>query len=456
MSKIVEVPGMGNVEFPDEMDDGQITQAINTSLKAKLKGAQPPQAPAGLTSPHMTSWSGGPESAKREGWGLLAAPLSLGAGQVASKTIPQIPKIARLGGEMVGSVGTKGLEAGTEGRLPTKEETGWAASYPMLGRIVSGAIGLAGKGLGHVLPGRQYAMQEDAVKRMRNVPNMVQGEESQPLFNQFNQSVARQGAVNVPTPNLNQKVLGAKGELADLVASLRAQKLDRLADDLEALMSTTGTVPIDVLKKNLSKIGVLTQKGQQAGVEAGIIKQLYKGGKLDIEALAGSGNTQAQLLNRGTEAYKREQVRKRLGDITEANVRNREGFEYTTPDTVLNVLKKPKVAERILDMITPQERSAIMKELQELAKVPSLPQQNTWWSWARRAPGAIVGGAAGTPGGLPGTVVGGLAGAEFLDAVEWVMKTPSGRNAVRRLLSNQMGSGPLSGAVGAAVGHTVD
>lgn len=47
MSKIVQVPGMGNVEFPDEMDDGAIADAIRANMPDEQNTTEEPQATSG-------------------------------------------------------------------------------------------------------------------------------------------------------------------------------------------------------------------------------------------------------------------------------------------------------------------------------------------------------------------------------------------------------------------------
>jgi hypothetical protein len=46
MTKIVEVPGMGNVEFPDEMDDNQISDAIHSQMAQQTSQQEPSPSPA--------------------------------------------------------------------------------------------------------------------------------------------------------------------------------------------------------------------------------------------------------------------------------------------------------------------------------------------------------------------------------------------------------------------------
>jgi hypothetical protein len=47
------------------------------------------------------------------------------------------------------------------------------------------------------------------------------------------------------------------------------------------------------------------------------------------------------------------------------------------------------------------------------------------------------------------------AGAEAVDAIRLIMKTNTGRQVVKRLLMNQLGSGPLVGPAAAAIGQRV-
>jgi len=51
MSKIVEVPGMGNVEFPDDMDDGAIADAIKANMPAPQTAPQDNSMNPGMAIP---------------------------------------------------------------------------------------------------------------------------------------------------------------------------------------------------------------------------------------------------------------------------------------------------------------------------------------------------------------------------------------------------------------------
>jgi hypothetical protein len=479
--------------FPDGTDDTVINNAVQKEVErrdARDKGAVKERQPAGLTSPHMTSWAGGPESAKREGAMLASGAATMGGGQLASRLLPQLPRVAPVLGEMLGSLTAKGAETGLEGRLPTAGEASVAMALPAVGRGVVQGIGKIGEGIGHILPGRQYAMQEQAVQRLRDVPNLVKGEPSKPIYNELDALQATKGASKIPMPQTKATAIGAQGELSDFLQTLRDNKLNTLADQLESLIVHTKTtiptdprlaasatlrpdravlppggpvqrtisdanIPLDVVQKNTSKVGQLTQAAGRTGTDRGTINKLFGSMKDDVQAAADAGDLQAQMLVRATAARKAEGVRERLGQIFEANVRNKGAFETVTGDTILNVLKKPKVAQRTLEMIPVPERAAIMKELQEIAKVPGLPNPNSSWSWANRALGGVAGASIGFPAGVSGAIVGGVAGAETLDLMRLIMKTPTGRRTVMRLLENQLGKGPLVGPASAAIGQRV-
>src|SRR5215471_6724957 len=49
MPKVVEVPGLGNVEFPDSMSDQDVSAQIQKTMAAKQQPATPPEKPGALS-----------------------------------------------------------------------------------------------------------------------------------------------------------------------------------------------------------------------------------------------------------------------------------------------------------------------------------------------------------------------------------------------------------------------
>lgn len=160
MAQVIEVPGMGNVEFPDEMSEAEISQAIDTQLAEQKKQSEGPITPEDMV---------------------------VGAGAVAPRVLPAI---ARTAAATPGAV-SGAYNAGKAVVGPTLSG-GFQAGKDVLGTYIknpgAAAADIAASHLGLPPPvastkaqplyegiNKSYQAVQDYLKQMQPKPQPVQG-----------------------------------------------------------------------------------------------------------------------------------------------------------------------------------------------------------------------------------------------------------------------------------------
>lgn len=155
MPKIVEVPGYGNVEFPDTMSDQEISFQVRKSM-----AAQPAQAPA-QEQPGMMAGIGAAVGQGAAdvlgGIGSGVFKTARGLGQLAGVSSPYLDKLATPPDSAAGRAGQM-IEQGAEFLLPgglIRRGAGMLAAAPAAARIAgtAGLEGLAAAGVAGVQSG---------------------------------------------------------------------------------------------------------------------------------------------------------------------------------------------------------------------------------------------------------------------------------------------------------------
>lgn len=255
--KTVEVPGLGLVDFPDTMTEGEIQHKLaeftqrDRGTFGKIVGTV---AEAGMKA--ALPVAGGVAG------GIIGGP----AGVVL--------------GSMVGEGGNQALGV-TE---PSAQDVITAG-------VIPGAMGGIGKGIGAMarrIPGARPILHEMAATRLTAKPGMLApARSSDDLY-----ALVAQQNPPIPAPQLRAAAEALHTTEAGLSKGLANEEISRVAKGLVNLIDQhNGEVPFQVLRAELRRIGDRVGGTKMAGGEThGAYKHLFRTGYDDLEAAAAGGN----------------------------------------------------------------------------------------------------------------------------------------------------------------------
>lgn len=157
MAKIIDVPGMGQVEFPDTMSDDQIVQAIQQNQSVDAKAFVQEQA---KTLPGMLAMGDRPELTfpQYAGKALKEIPIPMATTAAGAVTggLPGAMAGSALGETLNQALGVYGMSTIPEANQPDLERVGFAgaapAIVPAILKTAQGMKSLAGKAVEKLNP----------------------------------------------------------------------------------------------------------------------------------------------------------------------------------------------------------------------------------------------------------------------------------------------------------------
>ncbi len=495
---VIEIPGVGNVEFPDSMSSDEISAAAarvhsqgggsgapDTTYLGTVHANRPEgffetgtaEAVGGLqqiTDPTKTNVRKGIESAVT---GLGASPeVASGIGAVAEA--PDILSNAALGalrifpGALITALGRKagevtqdtathfGAGPNISAGLATAADMGTqlvGAPYA-LGKV--GSLGLrATQGIARNLPGAQITLREMGKDIIEAFPSALKPPISSKVL--YEKVDALNPVVTVPNlPKISKAIAADEEMLAQ--SGLGNARLAKTAGKMTARTSieTPGGVSIpralpfkevNAIRDRIGKrIGELRMKG---GEELGQWKQLYKTLSGDLENAANAGTTEAfNLLKDANKAANREFAIGELDDIFNSTIgRKLEGQEFTSSafakayNKIKDMRRSNELFEKGFQEGSTNKLDNIQKTLDELRKIKINPPPKgvnvgSMVLGRQATIGGSIGALIGTAVGV-GPGVGAAVGAGVGTGVPWgisrIMQTPAASAKLVSLLKKE-------------------
>lgn len=226
-TKIIEVPGVGNVEFPDSMSDKDIGNAIQTNSLKTGAGMEHPTDPTNATArwQKMMQTSRAPDIAR----GVTATLPAAGA--IAGGALASPGVVTTAGGAGLGGMAGKQAELAANRALFGKEETS-----PL---SLRGAVQTAGEGAINAIPTAAMGIAASPITSRLMQPGVVQG-------------VAKDIAQHYAGPRLAEAILPTSEEEAlssqtsKILRNMRARAAAKEAMGIPSATSRAATPSIPV------------------------------------------------------------------------------------------------------------------------------------------------------------------------------------------------------------------
>jgi hypothetical protein len=419
--KTVEVPGVGIVEFPDSMTDGEI------GAKVLEWTADAPRSSGGFADVLKTA-------------GKIVAPMALpmaGAAAGSLLTGPFAP-LGAAGGSMVGE-GLNQILGITE---PSLQDL-----------LIAGTMPLAGRGAGRAIEGAAKRSQTGreglhklAAEKFEAIPTGFRpaqaADDLYALVEKFNPPIDAG-----PLRSAAERLLKTE---TDVSKGLKNEPIRRVAQGLIAMIDQhSGQVPFQQLRGDLRRLGDRVGSAAREGGEAyGAYKALFKAGHESLEAAAIHGNPAmpaTQALRAAAAAKKLEFVADDLAEILSikgGGVSPRADGVQVNFGTIIKKIEKNDTIRKTLGD-APYE--ALLDDLKAMWKrTPNLAAPAGTDAGSKNVARAIGGfGGLGTGVGAffaggTGAMIGGGAGAATAAlgpmAVAKLLTTESGRKFLRGVL----------------------
>ena len=414
--KTVEVPGLGIVDFPDTMTEGEIQHKL-AEFTQRDRGT----------------------------FGKVVGTVA----EMAGKAI--LPTLGGIGGGILG--GPPGVVAGSmagEGINQAMGFTDPSAQDVVTAGVVPGVMGAVGKGVGALarrVPGARPILHDMAAERLVLKPGMLApSRSSEELY-----AIVAQQNPPIPATQLRAAAEALAKTEAGLSAGMKNDEINRVAQGLVNMIDQHGgNVPFQTLRAELRRIGDRSKSfaaGSTGGEQQGAYKNLFRTGYDDLEAAAVAGNpamAATQGLKEANAAFKVEKVVEDLSElfsIKGGGLSPRpEGGVAVNFATIIKKLEKDPTIKKTLGDAPYKE---MIDDLYRMwKKTPALPAAAGADAGSKNVltrTGALAGlGTAGGGyfyGGMGATVGGGLGAA----IGAW------GPGVIARLVSTKMGRSVLQG-----------
>ncbi|HYE89533.1 MAG TPA: hypothetical protein VEA38_00880 [Terriglobales bacterium] len=457
--KVVEISGLGVVEFPDSMTDA----AISAKAAELSRSAQPTPGPA--THPWVQA-----NEAARQGLMPTGEPIgqaaTAGAVDLAATATRFVPPLLASPAPMiagpvagVSEAAAQGVEmAGGARQEMDPAAIATSAAIPPVMKPVTSALQWGAK----KLPGAAatlHQMAKESLERMASIFGPAQAsDELYAIVRQQNPSLAMPRLKEAASKLLDAEKLAEAGlELPAVAKTARALDVRLEPVTLPWAGTQPGEMAFDKAFLNLKRIGGKIRETRLAGGEEhGAWKVLWREGMKDLEAAAANGDPAApavQALKQANAAARREYVSEEIADIfTKGGMTARPDLG---PDAfavnfgkIANDLRKGKHADDIKAVLTPAEYKGLLARVSELAQqTPNLPPPRGQFAGSavrlgQAAGSGALGYLAGPALGLPAdqaTALGVVVGTKGVDVLTRLLMSDPGRQVLTHFLSQSGG-----------------
>lgn len=380
--------------------------------------------------------------------GMLAAPLTGGTSALgALGLLAAAEGVGSLGGESINQALGISPESTTEKAI--------ALGAPLGGRALFGAI----ENIPRWIPGFGTALKGALTPEARDLPGKLLGggKGSKQIYDELAQQAVSNTKIQ-QFPSLGKTVNELSQQIdqipwPQLQTQLKENGLENLLSQISGSLSGVGGaqagLTFNEARKAIEGFGKVIG-GTTDPALRGSYKQLYKSLLDDLENAvppSGASGKALQLWKDARGAYKKEQARFALQEVTERSITTKEGVDLFNPDAMVKWLKGSAGKKEIGDRLGQQELRRITNEYRYMAAVAGHNMPKFFAMAAGGGLGTILGGAGWGVGGASA----GLAAAEGLSRL---MMTEQGRSIVRKLATDPRHStfrkiGAALGAAGA-------
>lgn len=269
MAQLIEVPGLGQVEFPDGMSDAAIGAAIRKTLGAKLEQPEPTGAEKIAAHP-ITRFAVGAAKPIFGAAQLAVNAVSKDGGKAINDHLAQLEEMTKRGSRGGSTLGEVADFAG-QVMSPVNLLMGGAvpAVTSTLGRAAAGtAIGAVGGAINPVMEGKDYwgdkAAQVGTSAALGGVAAPLVGKLADALVPKVNSLIER---FKNTSPNLQQIDTLIKQGLDEIGArqeNMTKQQIDALRQQVTDALKRGKTVDAAALmrKADFEELGIVPTRGQ--------------------------------------------------------------------------------------------------------------------------------------------------------------------------------------------------
>lgn len=402
MPQTVEVPGLGNVEFPDGMSKQAMSAAIRSALVKK--GGQLQEQP--ITGAGFEGFAPGSEVGPEVPAFLL---------RTAPGLIPNPLLSMPISG--AGEAGAQLLESG---QITSPGQIALATAVPP----AAAAVGRLGRGLMRTGTRLIPSFFEKAQRTAGEAGEaLVQGLRPAEDVAALARSARAAGTDLIPATNI-QRVLG-EIKLPATPANPRLAQVKTTIDNLKAVLKPAGQIDLADLEAIRRDIGPLLQsKGAPSE-----LRGIYGAIVTDLEKEAAAGGVGASLARETAKAFKQDlgaaKVVQMLETATTFRVISGGNVPALDIGKFSKLLSDAKTKKQLLDQIGPDAFRTVEEFATRFRALPPTVAYSGWNSLIS----VLSGGAGGLAGGIPGAAVGVLA-PEVIKNMALVGANPQALNVV--------------------------